>query len=53
MCRMKANRHSWKLLCFDCAVEDVNKMSVIRKKRNCVRDLASTFTIDVTLGNGS
>lgn len=40
MCRMKANRHSWKLLCCDCSMEDVNKMSVIRKKRNCVRDLA-------------
>lgn len=41
-----------KLLYLDCSVEDMNKVGVVRKKRNYARDLAPTLSIDVTLGSG-
>lgn len=34
-------------------MEDVNRISVIRKKRNCARDLAQTLVSDVTVECGS
>lgn len=34
-------------------MEDVNRISVIRKKRNYARDLAQTLVSDVTVESGS